>query len=338
MPALKHNVDTAMVDALAEELMRAWDYSPTSSFVDKAVDGLHGLDLKDRIRQVATALDHALTDHAAEVVAVLDDALRSTTFEGWIVWAVEELTGRRAAADPETFLTFMALLTHRSSCEFAIRGCMEARPQLTFEFLERSVEHPDEHVRRLVSDSTRPCLPSGAWLRDPQPDPTPTIPLLDSLREDPSPSVRRSVANHLGDIVKDHPDLAIATAQRWKTEGGAHADEVVRHGLRTLIEAGDGAALRLVGHYADAPIRLTRLAIDPPRLVIGEHATTSTARTRRSWTPMERARSPELSSPRRPHVTLLVRGAELRSRATRPRCVPTRSPARRPRRCAPCVC
>jgi 3-methyladenine DNA glycosylase AlkC len=273
MPSLKHNVDTAMLHAVAEELTQAWDEFPASRFVVEADDGLQDLELTDRIRQVATALDHALPDDAAEVVAVLDAALRSPTFEGWMVWPVAELIGRLAPADPQTYLPFMARLTHRSSCEFAVRGCIEAHPQLTFGFLQSWVEHPDEHVRRLVSEGSRPRLPWGVRLRALQRDPTPTIALLDRLRDDPSEYVRRSVANHLGDIVKDHPDLAIATAQRWQAEGGAHVDEVVRHGLRTLIKAGDGAALRLVGYDVDAPIRLSHLAIDPPRLAIGGQAT-----------------------------------------------------------------
>ena len=275
MPALKHHVDTKMVHALAEQLMQTGDSFPVSTFIDEAADGLQDLELKDRIRQVATALDHALPDDAAEVVAVLDKALESSSFEGWMVWPVAELVGWRATSDPLILLPFMARLTHRSSCEFAIRGCLDAHPQLTFGVLRRWVEHPDEHVRRLVSEGSRPRLPWGVRLRDLQRDPTPTIALLDRLRDDPSEYVRRSVANHLGDIVKDHPDLAIATARRWKAEGGAHVDEVVRHGLRTLIKAGDTAALRLIGYDVDAPIRLTHLAIDPPRLVIGGQVTIS---------------------------------------------------------------
>lgn len=273
MPALKHHVDPAMLAALAEELTQAWEDFPASVFIDESADGLHGLELKDRIRQVATALGHALPDDASEVVAVLDRALQSTTFEGWMVWPVAELVGRLAPAEPQIFLPFMARLTHRSSCEFAIRGCIEAHPQLTLGFLQRWVEHPDEHVRRLVSEGSRPRLPWGVRLRELQQDPTPTIALLDRLRDDPSPYVRRSVANHLGDIVKDHPDLAIATAQRWKRQGGAHVDEVVRHGLRTLIKTGDPTALRLVGYDVHAPIRLTGLAIEPSRLAIGGQAT-----------------------------------------------------------------
>jgi 3-methyladenine DNA glycosylase AlkC len=41
-----------------------------------------------------------------------------------------------------------------------------------------------------------------------QKDPTHTLPLLEVLKDDPALYVRRSVANHLADIAKDHLDFA----------------------------------------------------------------------------------------------------------------------------------
>lgn len=121
-----------------------------------------------------------------------------------------------------------------------------------------------------MSEGTRPRLPWGRRLQALQHDPRPAIALLDRLRDDDSEYVRRSVANNLGDIVKDHPDLAIATARRWQAEGGDHVDSVIRHGLRTLIKAGDPAALRLVGYDPDHDVELHSVTIAPSRLAIGD--------------------------------------------------------------------
>ncbi|WP_052666827.1 hypothetical protein [Nitriliruptor alkaliphilus] len=272
MAALKDNVDAQMVDALADELAAAWPDLPRGEFVAQATAGLDGLELKGRIRQVAVALRAALPDEVTEVVAVLDAALRSPSFSGWMVWPVAELAGDLGPDHPELVLPFMARLTHRSSCEFAIRPCLEQHPELTFRHLTAWVADPDEHVRRLVSEGTRPRLPWGTRLRTLQQDPSPSIALLDRLRDDPSEYVRRSVANHLGDVVKDHPDLALATARRWRAEGGDHVASVIRHGLRTLIKAGDPAALELIGYAADAPVHLERVSIAPDRLAIGGRA------------------------------------------------------------------
>jgi hypothetical protein len=99
-------------------------------------------------------------------------------------------------------------------------------------------------------------------------DPTPNIELLDRLVDDPSDYVRRSVANHLNDISKDHPDLAVDLARRWRPRGDGAA-WAVRHGLRTLIKRGDPNALEVLGVTPGANIRLIALAADRDSVSIG---------------------------------------------------------------------
>lgn len=286
MSPLKDHISPQMVQALADELTTAWSEFARGAFVDDATNGLAELELKDRIRLVATALARSLPDDPAELVAVLDATLRSPSFEGWMVWPCAEMLTLLGPEHPDIILPFMARLTHRSSCEFAIRPCIDRHPDLTFAYLDQWVSDPDEHVRRLVSEGTRPRLPWGQRLRALQHDPSPSIVLLDRLRDDDSEYVRRSVANHLGDIVKDHPHLALATAQRWKSEGGTHVDPVIRHGLRTLIKAGDPTALQLVGYDAEAPVQLEHVAIEPSRVAIGEYAQIEVELTADSTTPV----------------------------------------------------
>jgi 3-methyladenine DNA glycosylase AlkC len=272
MPALKDNISGALLEALASELHRAWSRFPTSTFLAEAGTGLDELELKDRVRHVAGALRRALPDDVGGAIKVLRAALESPTFAGWMVWPCAELVGQLGPERPEVVVPFMAELTPRSSCEFAIRPVLEQDPALVFAHLERWVDHPDEHVRRLVSEGTRPRLPWGSRLRQLQRDPTPCIALLDRLRDDPSEYVRRSVANHLGDIAKDHPTLALETAERWLEEGDEHVDWVVRHGLRALIKAGNPRALHLVGFAAGAPVRLVEFSVTPAKLPIGGQA------------------------------------------------------------------
>ncbi len=62
-------------------------------------------------------------------------------------------------------------------------------------------------MRRLVSEGTRPRLPWAPRLRAFQKDPRPVLELLELLKDDPELYVRRSVANNLNDIGKDHPAL-----------------------------------------------------------------------------------------------------------------------------------
>lgn len=73
---------------------------------------------------------------------------------------------------------------------------------------------PNPHVRRLVSEGTRPRLPWAPRLRRFQDDPAPVIELLEILKDDAEEYVRRSVANNLNDISKDHPDAVATIARR----------------------------------------------------------------------------------------------------------------------------
>jgi 3-methyladenine DNA glycosylase AlkC len=199
------------------------------------------------------------------------------------------LVARAGIDRPEVTLPLLAGLTPRWSSEGAVRPFIQRHPDLTYEHLHRWVADRDEHVRRLVSEGTRPRLPWASQLRQLMADPTPNIELLDRL-DDPSEYVRRSVANHLNVISKDHPDLAVDLARRWLPRGDGAA-WAVRHGLRTLVKRGDPTALELLGVTPSASIRLTALAANPDRAPVGGTVTctltielTTARRPRRSST------------------------------------------------------
>ncbi len=128
----------------------------------------------------------------------------------------------------------------------------------------------------------------GTRLRRFVEDPTPTIDLLDRLVDDPSAYVRKSVANHLGDIAKDHPELAIRTAARWLDQD-PESDRrrwIASHGLRSPVKAGDPEALRLLGYDPDASVSLDALSISPARIRIGEAVTIEFTLTAPESTPV----------------------------------------------------
>ena len=86
-------------------------------------------------------------------------------------------------------------------------------------------------------------------------NPYPILPILERLKRDPSEYVRRSVANNLNDISKDHPALALELATGWY---GDHADTdwIVKHACRTLLKQGDARAMTLFGYTAPKTVML----------------------------------------------------------------------------------
>ena len=163
----------------------------------------------------------------------------------------------------------MKELTKRFSMEGPIRPFIDAYPGKTLEVLRSWALDENYHVRRLVSEGTRPLLP---WAPRISLDVGDTIPLLDILHADPTRYVTRSVANHLNDIAKIEPGLTVDTLRRWRSEerqDPAELNWMTNHALRTLIKRGDPAAMELLG-YSPQPQVEALLDVATPIVRPGE--------------------------------------------------------------------
>lgn len=259
--------------------LRAFDGSfPSRRFVREASRGLEDLELKARINHVADALATCLPEpfpRAAALIRGANEGARRSDESVFAYWPLCSFVERHGLSHFDEAFDTMHGLTGLASCEFAVRPFIEGEPDRAFSVLRRWVGDRDHHVRRLVSEGTRPRLPWGARLTALQEDPTPSVPLLDRLFSDEELYVRRSVANHLNDISKDHPDRAVAIAEAWKAaaagEGGGagrNADWVVRHALRGLVKGGHRGALALQG-FRPAKLELGAFSLKPRRLRFG---------------------------------------------------------------------
>jgi 3-methyladenine DNA glycosylase AlkC len=272
MADLKDEISVTLADHLAHEITTAWPEFPQRRFTRGLGDALAPLALMARVDLLADRLTDALPAPFDTAAKVLWGTLESPTFTGWMTLPCGTYVARTGIDHPDIALPLLAGLTPRWSSEGPIRPFIERHPELTYQHLRRWVDDPDEHVRRLVSEGTRPRLPWAPQLRGLIADPTPNIELLDRLVDDPSPYVRRSVANHLNDISKDHPDLALDLARKWQPQGDG-ATWVVCHGLRTLVKRGDPDALQILGITPHADIRLTALTLDIDTVTIGDTVT-----------------------------------------------------------------
>jgi 3-methyladenine DNA glycosylase AlkC len=136
-------------------------------------------------------------------------------------------------------------ITRRFSAEFSIRPFLIRWPERTLARLTKWTRDPDPHVRRLCSEGTRPRLPWAMRIPHFVKDPRPVLPILETLKDDADLYVRRSVANHIGDIAKDHPQLAFETCERWLDGASAERKWIIRHAVRHPAKKGVKAALQL---------------------------------------------------------------------------------------------
>ena len=272
MADFKDEISTALAGRLARELTAAWPAFPRRRFVRGLEEALAPLELMARVDLLTDRLVATLPDAFDTSAGVLCKALESETFTGWMTLPCGSYVARSGIDRPDLALPLLAGLTPRWSSEGPIRPFIERHPDVTYEHLRRWSRDPDEHVRRLVSEGTRPRLPWAPQLRALIADPTPNLELLERLVDDPSEYVRRSVGNHLNDISKDHPELAVDLARAWlgRGEGAAWA---VRHGLRTLVKRGHPGALEALGVSTDADVRLGALTVDQDRVTIGDAVT-----------------------------------------------------------------
>ena len=272
MAAFKDQFNVDLVRALAAELRRAWPDFPVARLTRGITAALDPLELLARSDLIADRLAGTLPAGFPEAAAVLWHALESPTFTGWMTLPCGTYVAKHGLDEPAVALPLLAGLTPRWSSEATIRPFIEHHPELTYDFLHRWCQDEDEHVRRLVSEGTRPRLPWAPLLRGLIRDPGPNLPLLEALVDDPSAYVRRSVANHLNDISKDHPDIALDLAERW-ADRSDHAGWVVRHGIRTLVKKGNRRALALLGADTETPVELVALTVDRDPVLIGESVT-----------------------------------------------------------------
>jgi 3-methyladenine DNA glycosylase AlkC len=279
----KNLINAQGVHDMARHLRRTWTKFDAPAFERRALHGLDALELKARAMQLADALEATLPadfDAAASVIEAslapppqgeALDELRGHPdgLAGWPLWPMGEYVARRGLATPERALRTLRELTQRFTAEWAIRPFIVVHPALVFATLQRWTADPSAHVRRLVSEGSRPRLPWGLQLKSLIADPSPTLPLLRALQDDPSAYVRRSVANHLNDIAKDHPALVVQWLAEHLPGAPPERRQLLKHACRVLIKQGHPPVMKAWG--LGRPLRgEVRLSLSPRRLMVGD--------------------------------------------------------------------
>ena len=171
--------------------------------------------------------------------------------------------------DFETSIKAIEIITQYISCEFAVRPFLLEYGDKMMNQMRIWSLHENQKVRRLASEGSRPRLPWAKAIPALKKDPAPLLPILENLKNDPSEFVRRSVANNINDIAKDHPLWVISLARKWKGLS-KETDAIIKHGSRTLLKQGHEQILR---HYGlkSKNIHLSAFKIGTPSVKIGDH-------------------------------------------------------------------
>ena len=264
----KNLINTRTVASAGLHLQRVWPAFDRQAFERQAAHHLDQLEFKARAMQLADALEATLPANFAQAAGHIEASLAppialddkgepvglatgeagdADGLRGWVVWSLAEFVARRGMDDVPRALACLHALTQRFSAEFAIRPFIQRHPDTVFAVLATWVDDPSAHVRRLVSEGSRPRLPWGLRLQALVADPSPSWPLLRRLQDDPSAYVRRSVANHLNDIAKDHPDRVADWLVTHLNKASAERQALLRHASRGLVKQGHAPTLAAWG-------------------------------------------------------------------------------------------
>jgi 3-methyladenine DNA glycosylase AlkC len=272
-PALKEMFDEARYRKMARDVAAVHAGFDQRRFLELTLPDLQPLALLQRLRRATEALHATLPTKYPRALAVLRDVAPHWS-EGFTALVLPDFVGLYGREDFDRSLDALKFFTPFGSSEFAIREFLRLDLPRTLRVMEKWSRDENEHVRRLASEGCRPRLPWSFQLRELLADPSPVALILENLRADPSLYVRKSVANHLNDITKDHPAWVLDRIAGWDLENG-HTAWIARHALRTLIKQGDRRALGVIGAGARAEIALEAFAVSPVRVALGGELTLS---------------------------------------------------------------
>jgi DNA alkylation repair enzyme len=270
---LKNMLNGESLRAGALVIQSVYSAFAVDEFVDSIIDDTwDSLELKARWRQVTLNLGKYLPTDYGEAIAVLEKVAAGYSAGPFVLgFSFPDFVEVYGQDERDWSISINALkkFTILWSSEMAVRPfIIKCEERMMKQMLDWS-KHESEHIRRLASEGCRPALPWAIALSKFKKDPAPILPILTSLKTDPSEYVRKSVANNLNDISKTRPDIAIKLALEWYGEN-EYTNWIVKHGCRTLLKKGNRDVLAIFGYQNSEAIDVADFALEKTSISIGE--------------------------------------------------------------------
>jgi 3-methyladenine DNA glycosylase AlkC len=226
---------------------------PAEAFVESVTELIEPLELKARVAVITDELRKALPSDYPVALNILLNILgpENETEEGmfnngYYLMPVAYFVEKYGLEHFDISMHAMYEITKRHTSEYAIRPYLDVHLEDSIIRLRQWSRDVNLHVRRLVSEGTRPRLPWAKRIHVIKGDPAHNLALLEPLWDDPSFYVRKSVANHLNDLTKDYREITLNWLNDRSDYGGKYHTWMVRHSLRSLTKAGDNKAVALL--------------------------------------------------------------------------------------------
>ena len=276
MEPFKNAFNPEVAARIAAAIARQYPEFDKASFTKDLDKKLKPLELKGRVAFLAERLHQHLPRDMKKSIGFLVGALKKNEkdkigVEGFAVWPITHFISTYGLDEFEVSMNALKEATKVFTSEFAVRAFFEKDQKRALEFFKLWVEDEDHHVRRLVSEGSRPLLPWGQKLHGFVENPKATWALLEKLKNDPSEYVRKSVANHLNDHSKNHPEFVIDKLTDWykNKKKTPEVEWVIKHASRSLIKKGYKKAFALHG-VEEAKIKIHNAKVLTKKVRLGE--------------------------------------------------------------------
>ena len=271
---LKYIYNTQFFDQFIDSIQKIEPQFNVSSFLNEIHDPeWEQRELKQRMRHITQVfkahLNGTYEDHVKLILKsipqLMEDGFKPNNLEFMFYPDFIELYGLDYLEESQRAIE---IITQFVSCEFAVRPFLIKYPNEMIDQMQLWSTHKNESVRRLASEGSRPRLPWAMALPFLKIDHRPIMPILETLKNDPSEYVRRSVANNLNDISKDHPLEVITIAKKWKGKSN-ETDKLIKHACRTLLKQGDSEVMRIFGFGSVHDLIIEDFSVETPSVSIG---------------------------------------------------------------------
>ncbi len=245
---LKNIFDQQFIADLSKNIKKHYPNWKEKLFVKKIFDlSWDKLELKGRTTHITDILKEMLPENYPSAIKILTKVAKGRT--GYQHSFFPSFVERYGLDDFQTSIKALEYFTQFSSSEFAVRPFIIKDTIKMMEQMQKWSKSPNHHVRRLASEGCRPRLPWATRLTQFIDNPSPIWIIIETLKQDKSLYVRKSVANNLNDIAKDHPSEVLDFAKKNYGEN-IHTDWIIKHGLRTLLKASNDQALNIIGYQS----------------------------------------------------------------------------------------
>ncbi len=250
---LKYYFGKELAQLLAKKIKPICPEFKSRVFTNQVAKKVDEQELKARVETITDALKQHLPDDYLQATDILGQILgpenkdETGMFKEYYWLMPIALYVEKYGLDHfQQSIKMIAEITKRNTGEYAIRPYIQQYPKKTLTVMKRWSKSKNVHLRRLASEGLRPRLPWAKKITLFCDDPSPVIEILENLKSDTSSFVRKSVANHLNDLLKENYDYTFAVLKSWSKCASAETRWIIKHALRNELKKNNSEAKKLV--------------------------------------------------------------------------------------------